>query len=138
MKNSFSNLLGPTTLEIKSLSSSKRKRPRAQGSGSVWICSQTGADRPCVQARPHLSDPVWVCYPYSSGWNKITVPIWISSIQVPWGRKDPIQNWSRCKKRLVFIIKYKGFLYAVGSLFSHPHYLDPYQWRLHGTCMDRI
>ena len=48
---------------------------------------------------------------------------------------DPIQNWCRCETRLIFIIKYKGFLYAVRSLFSHPHYFgsDPYQWRAHGT-----
>ena len=41
-----------------------------------------------------------------------------------------VQNWCRCETRLVFIIKYKGFLYAVGSVFSYPHYFgsDPYQW----------
>ena len=39
-------------------------RPRAHESGSVWVWSQTGADRPCVHTRPPLSDPVWVCYPY--------------------------------------------------------------------------
>ena len=39
-------------------------RPRAHGSGSIWVWSQTGADRPCVHTRPPLSDPVWVCYPY--------------------------------------------------------------------------
>ena len=71
-----------------------------------------------------LSDSVLVCYFYSSGSDRIAVTVWIWSSQVLWGRTDPIQNWSRCEARLIFIIKHKGFLYAVGSLFHMRTSLD--------------
>ena len=37
-----------------------RRRPGTHKSGSVWIRSQTGTDRPHLNTRTPLSDPVWL------------------------------------------------------------------------------
>ena len=41
--------------------------PRAHGGRSVWLRSQTGADKPYVHTRPPLSDQIWLCYAYQFG-----------------------------------------------------------------------